>query len=124
MRANLLDELQKAYVTVARAKGLSERKLLYKYPFRMAINPIVSTIGWTLPALVNGELLASFVLGHTNLSSRILNFTLAAGYVPGRKYYYGIKYSDSSRNSYLGYTFDLVGSPNKRVYLKNRKKNG
>ncbi|MBA7672168.1 Inner membrane ABC transporter permease protein YejB [subsurface metagenome] len=63
MRANLLDELQKPYVMVARAKGLSERKLLYKYPFRIAINPIVSTIGWTLPGLVSGELLVSLVLG-------------------------------------------------------------
>ncbi len=63
MRANLLDELQKPYVMVARAKGLSERKLLYKYPFRIAINPVVSTIGWTLPGLVSGEVLVSLVLG-------------------------------------------------------------
>jgi peptide/nickel transport system permease protein len=63
MRANLLDELDKQYVMVARAKGLSETKVLYKYPFRIAVNPVVSTIGWTLPTLVNGELLASLVLG-------------------------------------------------------------
>jgi peptide/nickel transport system permease protein len=63
MRANLLDELERPYVMVARSKGLSETKMLLKYPFRIAINPVVSTIGWTLPALVNGELLASLVLG-------------------------------------------------------------
>ena len=63
MRANLLDELSKPYVMFARSKGLSERKLLYKYPFRIAINPVISTIGWTLPDLVNGELLVSMVLG-------------------------------------------------------------
>ncbi len=62
MRANLLDELQKPYVMVARSKGLTETKVLYKYPFRIAINPVVSTIGWTLPALVSGELLVSLVL--------------------------------------------------------------
>jgi peptide/nickel transport system permease protein len=62
-RANLLDELDKPYVTVARAKGLSERHLLYKYPFRIAMNPAVSTIGWVLPQLVSGELLVSIVLG-------------------------------------------------------------
>jgi len=62
MRANLLDELQKPYVLVARSKGLSERKMLYKYPFRIAINPVVSTIGWTLPALLSGEILVSVVL--------------------------------------------------------------
>lgn len=63
MRANLLDELERPYVMVARAKGLPENKLLVKYPFRIAMNPVVSTIGWTLPTLVNGELLASLVLG-------------------------------------------------------------
>ncbi|MCB0115204.1 MAG: ABC transporter permease [Caldilineaceae bacterium] len=63
MRANLLDELERPYVMVARSKGLSEGKMIIKYPFRIALNPVVSTIGWTLPALVNGELLASLVLG-------------------------------------------------------------
>lgn len=63
MRANLLDELGKPYVMVARSKGLPEKTVLYKYPFRIAMNPIASTIGWTLPQLVNGELLASLVLG-------------------------------------------------------------
>lgn len=63
MRANLLDELERPYVMVARSKGLSEAKILVKYPFRIAMNPVASTIGWTLPTLVNGELLASLVLG-------------------------------------------------------------
>ncbi len=77
MRANLLDELQKPYVMVARAKGLSERKVLYKYPFRIAINPVVSTVGWTLPALVNGELLASLVLGLPTLAPIFLHSLLS-----------------------------------------------
>ncbi|MBM4460649.1 MAG: ABC transporter permease [Chloroflexi bacterium] len=63
VRANMLDELGRPYVMVARSKGLPENKVLIKYPFRIAMNPVVSTIGWTLPALVNGELLASLVLG-------------------------------------------------------------
>ncbi|MCL4506930.1 MAG: ABC transporter permease [Chloroflexi bacterium] len=63
MRANLLDELKKQYVITARAKGLRELGLLLKYPVRMAINPIISTIGWVLPALVSGEVLVSIVLG-------------------------------------------------------------
>jgi len=61
-RAMLLDELQKQYVTTARAKGLTEKKLLFKYPIRMAINPMVSTIGWTIPALISGEIIISIVL--------------------------------------------------------------
>ena len=77
MRANLLDELQKPYVMVARAKGLTERKLLYKYPFRIAINPVVSTIGWTLPGLVSGELLVSLVLGIPTLAPLFLQSLLS-----------------------------------------------
>jgi len=73
MRANLLDELQKPYVMVARSKGLTERKLLYKYPFRIAINPVVSTIGWTLPVLVSGELLVSLVLNIPTIAPLFLS---------------------------------------------------
>lgn len=76
MRANLLDELQKPYVMVARAKGLTERKVLYKYPFRIAINPVVSTIGWTLPGLINGALLTSLVLGIPTIAPIFLNSLL------------------------------------------------
>ncbi len=76
MRANLLDELQKPYVMVARAKGLSERRVLYKHPFRIAINPVVSTIGWTLPKLVNGELLVSLVLGIPTIAPMFLSSLL------------------------------------------------
>ena len=73
MRASLLDELQKPYVMVARAKGLAERKMLYKYPFRIAINPIISTIGWTLPSLIEGEVLTSIVLSIPTLAPILLN---------------------------------------------------
>lgn len=62
MRANLLDELHKPYVVTARAKGLPETRLLLKYPVRMALNPFVSTIGWTLPTLVSGAAIVSIVL--------------------------------------------------------------
>jgi len=62
MRGCLLDELNKQYVIVARAKGLAERKLLFKYPVRIAINPIISTIGWTLPRIVSGGTITAIVL--------------------------------------------------------------
>ena len=61
-RANLLDELNKAYVTTARAKGLKERKVIWKYPVRVALNPFVSTVGWALASLINGAVLVSSVL--------------------------------------------------------------
>ncbi|HET6487057.1 MAG TPA: ABC transporter permease [Spirochaetia bacterium] len=62
LRGTLLDELKKQYVITARAKGLSEVKLLFEYPVRVAINPIISTIGWMLPGIISGELLVSIVL--------------------------------------------------------------
>ena len=62
IRGNLLDELRKPYVTTARAKGLSEVRLIMKYPVRVAINPLVSTIGWTLPELVSGIAITAVVL--------------------------------------------------------------
>jgi len=62
MRGCLLDELQKQYVITARAKGVEERTLLFKYPVRMAINPIISTLGWILPTIVSGETITAIVL--------------------------------------------------------------
>ena len=62
MRANLLDELKKPYVTTARAKGLRPVRLVLKYPVRIAISPFISTIGWLLPALISGEAIVSVVL--------------------------------------------------------------
>ena len=62
LRANLLDELRKPYATAARARGLDERRLLIRYPLRMALNPFVSTVGWILPALVSGEIIVSQVV--------------------------------------------------------------
>jgi peptide/nickel transport system permease protein len=62
MRANLLDELHKPYVVTARSKGLSEPRLLLKYPVRAALNPFVSTAGWYLPALVSGSTIVAVVL--------------------------------------------------------------
>ncbi len=62
MRANLLDERRKPYVTTARAKGLPELKVLLKYPVRLALNPFVSTIGWTLPNLMSSSIILSVVM--------------------------------------------------------------
>ena len=62
LRANLLDELHKPYVITARAKGVPERTLIWRYPVRVALNPFISTVGWTLPELVSGSIIVSVVL--------------------------------------------------------------
>jgi peptide/nickel transport system permease protein len=63
MRANLLDELRKPYVVTARAKGLSERSAILKYPVRVALNPFASTIAFLFPQIVSGTIIVSLVLG-------------------------------------------------------------
>lgn len=62
MRANLLDELRKPYVITARAKGLSETRVIMKYPVRAALNPFASTIGYLFPFIVSGSIIVSLVL--------------------------------------------------------------
>jgi peptide/nickel transport system permease protein len=62
LRANLLDELGKPYVVTARAYGVPERRLLWKYPVRIALNPLISTVGWVLPTLVSGATITAVVL--------------------------------------------------------------
>lgn len=77
IRGNLLDELKKPYVTTARAKGLTETRLILKYPVRVAINPLVSTIGWTLPELVSGIAITAVVLNLPTTGPLLLSALLS-----------------------------------------------
>ncbi len=72
MRANLLDELNKPYVTTARAKGMAEWRVVLRYPVRLAFNPLVSTIGWYLPALFSGSLIVATVMNLPNIGPLLL----------------------------------------------------
>jgi peptide/nickel transport system permease protein len=72
MRANLLDELHKPYVTTARAKGLPEWRLVLRYPARLALNPLASTIGWYLPLLFSGSLIVATVMNLPNIGPLLL----------------------------------------------------
>jgi peptide/nickel transport system permease protein len=72
MRNNLLDELGKPYVVTARAKGVAPWKVIVKYPVRVAINPLVSTVGYLLPALVSGSVIVSVVLSLPTLGPVLL----------------------------------------------------
>jgi peptide/nickel transport system permease protein len=72
MRANLLDELNQPYVVTARAKGLPESRLIVKYPVRMSLSPFISTLGWTLPAIISGEAIVAIVLNLPTLGPLLL----------------------------------------------------
>lgn len=73
MRAVMLDELGKLYVTAARARGVPARQLLMKYPVRVAINPLVSTIGWDLSAIVSGAPIVALVLAIPDMGPLFLD---------------------------------------------------
>lgn len=62
LRANLLDELQKQYVTTGRAKGLPPGRLLRKYPLRIALNFFVADIGNLLPTVISGAEIVAVVM--------------------------------------------------------------
>ncbi|ACI58627.1 binding-protein-dependent transport systems inner membrane component (plasmid) [Rhizobium leguminosarum bv. trifolii WSM2304] len=77
MRANMLDELPKPYVTTARAKGLSEFRLLMKYPMMIALNPFISTIAWLLPNLISGSVVVAIVLNLPTAAPLLLQALMA-----------------------------------------------
>jgi peptide/nickel transport system permease protein len=72
MRANLLDELKKPYMEMARAKGMSEWSLVMKYPVRLALNPLVSTIGWYLPLIFSGSVIVATVMNLPTIGPMLL----------------------------------------------------
>ena len=77
MRANMLDEINQPYVETARAKGLKERGLIWKYPVRVALNPFVSTVGYALPQLVSGVIIVAVVLNLPTVGPLLLRALLS-----------------------------------------------
>lgn len=77
MRANTLDELSQPYVETARSKGLTERRAIWKYPVRVALNPFVSTVGWALPELVSGSTITAVVLSLPTVGPLLLRALLS-----------------------------------------------
>ncbi|HVZ09580.1 ABC transporter permease [Rhodopila sp.] len=77
MRANLLDELRRPYVVTARARGLTERRVILKYPVRAALNPFASTIGYLLPFMVSGSVIISVVLSLPTVGPLLLRSLLS-----------------------------------------------
>ena len=72
LRANMLDELEKPYVLVAKSKGVNRIRLLFKYPFKMAINPFIVGTAGMLTVLLSGEVMISITLGLPTLGPVLL----------------------------------------------------
>lgn len=76
MRGNLLDVLGADYVKFARAKGLSETKVVYKHALRNAINPMITLLGFEFSSLLSGAALTEFVFQYPGLGRLILEAVL------------------------------------------------
>ena len=76
MRASMLDELRKPYVQVARSKGIPEAKIIFKYPMRVALNPIISTVGYIVPTVISAEMIIAYVMDLPTLGPALLNGAL------------------------------------------------
>ena len=76
MRTNLLDVLRQEYVQTARAKGVSERRVIFRHAVRNAINPLVTLFGFELGGLLSGAAFVENVLGYPGLGRLILEAVL------------------------------------------------
>lgn len=72
MRASLLDVLRMDYVQTARAKGLTERIVIYKHAARNAINPLISMLGFWIPYMMEGALIISWVMSLPQIENSFL----------------------------------------------------
>lgn len=73
LRGNLLDELRRPYVVAARARGMKERRLIIRYPLRVAMNPFVSMLGFLLAVMVSSEIIVAQVLSLPSLGPLLLS---------------------------------------------------
>lgn len=71
MRAQMLDELGCQYVLAARAKGVSEARIIYKYCLRAALNPTVSGLSGMLSKIFNGSTISAIVLNLQIMGPRL-----------------------------------------------------
>lgn len=76
MRANMLDILGEEYIKTARAKGLSEDKVIYKHAVRNAINPIVTLLGFEIAGLISGAAFVEIIFNWPGLGNMMLQAVL------------------------------------------------
>ena len=72
MRANMLEVLDSDYVKFARAKGLSESKVIFKHALRNAVNPMITLLGFEFAGLLSGAALTEYVFQYPGLGRLIL----------------------------------------------------
>ena len=76
MRANMLEVLDSDYIKFARAKGISEFKVIFKHALRNAMNPMITLLGFEFAGLLSGAALTEYVFQYPGLGRLILEAVL------------------------------------------------
>lgn len=77
MRGNMLEILNMQYITTARAKGLSERVVVFKHALRNGINPMITLLGFQIGTILGGSALVEIVVNWPGLGNLTLKALLA-----------------------------------------------
>jgi peptide/nickel transport system permease protein len=75
IRANMLEILRSDYILAARASGISERKIVYKYALRNAIGPVITFLGISLGTIIAGAPMTEYVFSWPGLGRRFVQAT-------------------------------------------------
>ncbi len=85
-RTNMLEVLNADYIRTARAKGLSERKVIYRHAFRNTLIPLVTIVGGSLPGLFSGALITETLFSIPGIGLTSYN-AMVAGDIPFSMFY-------------------------------------
>jgi len=80
MRSSMLEVIRQDYVTVARAKGLPERLVIYRHAFRNALLPLITLMGLSIPGLIGGSVIFENIFGIAGMGQLFFNGVMARDY--------------------------------------------
>ncbi len=80
MRANMLEVIRQDYITTARAKGLSERVVIYKHALRNALLPVITILGLSIPGLIGGSVIFETIFAIPGMGQLIYMAVMSRDY--------------------------------------------
>jgi len=80
MRANMLEVVRQDYITTARAKGLSERVVIYKHALRNALLPVITILGLSVPGLIGGSVIFETIFAIPGMGQLFFMAAMARDY--------------------------------------------
>jgi peptide/nickel transport system permease protein len=80
MRSNMLEVIRQDYITTARAKGLPERIVIYRHALRNALLPVITMLGFSIPALIGGSVIIENVFGIPGMGQLLFTGVMSRDY--------------------------------------------